>query len=183
MASAAGRMARRVEGAYSTEIYDRDATKPDGPPRRKTPRSTFQTRSEEAPQPGVRTSAQGGRFSLGIPASLGAPASGRPPALAGWAPSGRAANGCPESGLSPGPERPAPGIPAAEGVAGANRAGGSPPVWPGGLRKNCLPTGAARSASPKTPEIIVVHRRRLRIEWAQGVCETWRQPGARRISA
>ena len=49
MASAAGWMARRVEGAYSTEICDRDATKPDGPPRRKTPRSIFQTRTKVSP--------------------------------------------------------------------------------------------------------------------------------------
>lgn len=48
MASAAGRTARRDEGAYSKEICDRGATKPGGLPRRKTARCVFQTCSKAA---------------------------------------------------------------------------------------------------------------------------------------
>src|SRR5580765_9025423 len=39
-------MARREEGAYSREICDRRATKPAAPPRRKTDRNIFKTRSQ-----------------------------------------------------------------------------------------------------------------------------------------
>ena len=46
VASAAGWMARRDEGSYSQKICNRGATKPDAPPRRKTARDIFKTRSE-----------------------------------------------------------------------------------------------------------------------------------------
>jgi hypothetical protein len=44
IASAAERMARREESAYSREICNRRATQPAAPPRRKTARYIFKTR-------------------------------------------------------------------------------------------------------------------------------------------